>query len=86
MLVLAFCGYFQRSCGHCAKVPHTPISSGLTSHINLESGNYLYILLPAAGVVLTALYVRLRGARQYQSRCDARALRHIAEKEPLEAP
>ncbi len=81
MLVLAFCGYFQRSCGHCAKVPHTLHIFGLDfAYINLESGNYLYILLPAAGVVLTALYVRLRGARQYQSRCDARALRHIAEK------
>lgn len=34
------------------------ISNVLTGHINLESGNYLYILLPAVGVVLTALYVR----------------------------
>ena len=24
----------------------------------MESGNYLYILLPAAGVLLSALYVR----------------------------
>ena len=36
---------------------HT-ISGLLTSHINLASGNYLYILLPTLGVVLTALYVR----------------------------
>lgn len=34
------------------------ISSVLTSHISISSGNYLYILLPAAGVVLSALYVR----------------------------
>lgn len=36
---------------------HT-ISSALTSHIDLHSGNYLYILLPTLGVVITALYVR----------------------------
>ncbi|MDE6120612.1 MAG: chloride channel protein, partial [Muribaculaceae bacterium] len=34
------------------------ISGALTSHVNLQSGNYLYILLPAAGVIITALYVR----------------------------
>lgn len=34
------------------------ISSVLTAHVNLESGNYLYILLPAVGVIITALYVR----------------------------
>ncbi len=36
---------------------HT-ISGLLTSHISVDSGNYLYILLPAAGVVLATLYVR----------------------------
>ena len=36
---------------------HT-ISGLLTEHINPESANILYILLPATGVVLTALYVR----------------------------
>lgn len=34
------------------------ISEVLTAGINLESGNYMYILLPAVGVILTALYVR----------------------------
>ncbi|MBD5233088.1 MAG: chloride channel protein [Bacteroidales bacterium] len=34
------------------------ISTVLTAGVNLESGNYLYILLPAIGVILTALYVR----------------------------
>lgn len=34
------------------------ISTVLTEGVNLESGNYLYILLPAVGVVITALYVR----------------------------
>ncbi len=34
------------------------ISHVLTGKINLESGNYLYILLPAIGVIVTALYVR----------------------------
>ncbi len=34
------------------------ISTVLTGGINMESGNYLYILLPAVGVILTALYVR----------------------------
>ena len=36
---------------------HT-ISGALTSRIDLHSGNYLYILLPTLGVVITALYVR----------------------------
>lgn len=36
---------------------HT-ISGTLTSRIDLHSGNYLYILLPTLGVVITALYVR----------------------------
>ncbi len=36
---------------------HT-ISGLVTQHINLHSGNYLYILLPTLGVVLTSLYVR----------------------------
>lgn len=34
------------------------ISEVLTAGINLESGNYIYILLPAVGVIITALYVR----------------------------
>ena len=34
------------------------ISTVLTEGVNLESGNYLYILLPAIGVIITALYVR----------------------------
>ena len=35
---------------------HT-ISGVLTSHIDIHSGNYLYILLPTLGVVSTDLYV-----------------------------
>lgn len=59
MLILAFfVGIF---CGVAALVLkfliHT-ISAVLTSQVNPEAGNYLYILLPAVGVVLTALYVR----------------------------
>lgn len=34
------------------------ISHVVTGHINMESGNFLYILLPAIGIVITALYVR----------------------------
>ena len=34
------------------------ISEVLTAVINLESANYMYILLPAVDVILTALYVR----------------------------
>ncbi|MDE6197683.1 MAG: chloride channel protein [Muribaculaceae bacterium] len=34
------------------------ISTVLTRGVNLESGNWIYILLPAVGVVITALYVR----------------------------
>ena len=34
------------------------ISSTLTSNVNISAGNLLFILLPAIGVVLSALYVR----------------------------
>lgn len=34
------------------------ISGTLTSQIDIHSGNYLYILLPTLGVVITALFVR----------------------------
>lgn len=34
------------------------ISTALTSRINISAGNYMYIILPSIGVVLTALYVR----------------------------
>ena len=34
------------------------ISSALTSRVNISAGNYVYIILPAIGVVLAALYVR----------------------------
>lgn len=36
---------------------HT-ISGALTQHVDLHAGNYLYILLPTLGVVITALFVR----------------------------
>ena len=34
------------------------ISSLLTQHISINEGNYLYLILPAIGIVLTVLYVR----------------------------
>lgn len=34
------------------------ISGLLTAHVNPDAGNYIYILFPALGVVLSALYVR----------------------------
>ncbi|MDE7457367.1 MAG: chloride channel protein [Muribaculaceae bacterium] len=34
------------------------ISSALTSRVNISAGNYVYIILPAIGVVLSALFVR----------------------------
>lgn len=36
---------------------HT-ISEAVTAHVNHAAGNYLYILLPTLGVVITALFVR----------------------------
>lgn len=36
---------------------HT-ISEAVTAHVNHSAGNYLYILLPTLGVVITALFVR----------------------------
>lgn len=58
LLLAFFVGIF---CGLAALVLkfliHT-ISGVLTSHVNPQAGNYLYILLPAIGVIITALYVR----------------------------
>ena len=34
------------------------ISTALTSRVNISVGNYVYIILPAIGVVLSALFVR----------------------------
>ena len=34
------------------------ISSTLTANINVNEGNYIYIIYPALGVILTALYVK----------------------------
>lgn len=59
VLVLAFfVGIFSGLAAIVLKYLIHFISTVLTSRINLESGNYLYILLPAVGVVLTALFVR----------------------------
>lgn len=59
VLVLAFfVGIFSGLAAIVLKFLIHFISTVLTSRINLESGNYLYILLPAVGVVLTALFVR----------------------------
>lgn len=59
VLVLAFfVGIFSGLAAIVLKLLIHFISTVLTSRINLESGNYLYILLPAVGVVLTAFFVR----------------------------
>lgn len=59
VLVLAFfVGIFSGLAAIVLKFLIHFISTVLTSRINLESGNYLYILLPAVGVILTALFVR----------------------------
>ncbi len=59
VLILAFfVGIFSGCAAISLKFLIHWISSVLTSHINLQSGNYLYILLPAVGVILTALFVR----------------------------
>lgn len=34
------------------------ISGALTSKVNISAGNYVYIILPAIGVIISALYVR----------------------------
>lgn len=59
VLVLAFfVGIFSGLAAIVLKFLIHFISGLLTSTINLERGNYLYILLPAVGVVITALFVR----------------------------
>ena len=34
------------------------ISTALTAHVNISAGNYVYIILPTIGVIISALYVR----------------------------
>ena len=34
------------------------ISSALTAHMSITGGNYLYLLYPVIGILLTAIYVR----------------------------
>ncbi|MCM1066313.1 MAG: chloride channel protein [Muribaculaceae bacterium] len=59
LIVLAFIvGIFSGLAALVLKFLIHYISTVLTAGVNLDSGNVLYILLPAVGVVLTALYVR----------------------------
>lgn len=59
VLLLAFLvGIFSGLAAIVLKFLIHTISSALTARVNPEAGNYLYILLPAAGVIITALYVR----------------------------
>ena len=59
VIVLAFIvGIFSGLAALVLKFLIHYLSTVLTAGVNLESGNYLYILLPAVGVVITALYVR----------------------------
>ncbi|MDE6494797.1 MAG: chloride channel protein, partial [Duncaniella sp.] len=48
-------------CGFAALVLKTfihYISSALTAHMSISGGNYLYLLYPVLGILLTALYVK----------------------------
>ncbi len=54
LLVGIFCGLAAQALKYLIHV----ISHALTSHADPDSGNYLYILLPTLGVVITALFVR----------------------------
>ncbi len=59
VLVLAlFVGIFSGLAALVLKFLIHTISGQLTAHMSVDSGNYLYILLPAIGVILSALYVR----------------------------
>lgn len=59
VLVLAFfVGIFCGLAATILKFLIHSISGALTSHVNPEVGNILYIFLPAIGVVISAIYVR----------------------------
>jgi CIC family chloride channel protein len=59
VLILAlFVGIFGGLAAMLLKFLIHIISSTVTSRIDISAGNYLYILLPATGVILAALYVR----------------------------
>ncbi len=59
LLFVAFLvGIFGGLAAIVLKVAIHLISSALTSRVNISAGNYVYIVLPAIGVVLAALFVR----------------------------
>lgn len=59
VIILAlFVGIFSGCAALVLKFLIHFISTVLTGGINAENGNYLYFLLPAVGVILSALYVR----------------------------
>ena len=58
LLLAFFVGIFSGLAAIVLKFLIHTISGALTARVNPEAGNYLYILLPAVGVILTALYVR----------------------------
>lgn len=59
VLILAFAvGIFSGVAALILKFLIHTISEYLTSTVNPEQGNLLYILLPSIGVIITALYVR----------------------------
>lgn len=53
-----FVGIFAGLAAQVLKYLIHTISHLLTLHVDLHNGNYLYILLPTLGVVITALFVR----------------------------
>lgn len=59
VLVLAlFVGIFSGLAALVLKFLIHTISGALTAHINEQTGNWIYILLPSLGVIISALYVR----------------------------
>jgi CIC family chloride channel protein len=59
VLILAlFVGIFGGLAAMLLKFLIHIISSTVTSRIDISAGNYLYILLPATGVILATIYVR----------------------------
>ena len=54
LLVGVFCGFAAMLLKWLIHL----ISGALTAGINIEEGNYIYIIYPAIGVILVALYVR----------------------------
>ena len=58
MIMALFVGLFAGFAALLLKTLIHVISDMLTSHVHITGGNYLYLIYPALGILITGIYVR----------------------------